>query len=85
VKSFYIYDVLERGRHSLVPGERYFAIGVLDETDSGEYYNSNLKRLEKEFGAKVEIIATLLNPRYRGREGVYLQPAWVTFPHPKEK
>lgn len=64
----------------------FLAIGV-ERTDE-EYDENEQHHLDKlrDWGAKVEIIGTVKNPKYIGENGHMLEVAWVTFPsNTKEK
>lgn len=63
----------------------FLAIGV-ERTDE-EYDENEQHHLDKlrDWGAKVEIIGTVKNPKYIGESGHMLEVAWVTFPSNKEK
>lgn len=93
MKSLCIYQFDSLVLETIKRGVPFLAIGVertneeYDEDEYGENQNEqyHLDKL-RDWGAKVEIIGTVKNPKYIGKNGHMLEVAWVTFPsNTKEK
>lgn len=82
MKSLCIYSFKETDLATIERDVPYLVIGVRDSADY------NLKILEG-FGAQIQLIGTLKNPRYIGEiqdeTNHMLEVAWATFPSVKSK